>query len=70
MYTPTYSFTTKRASEINKDNSQAAIEAVAMKAAFESQGNTKHSREMTHVFAQSVINDDMFQLVVDEYRKL
>jgi len=65
-----YNFSTKRANEINANNELAKEEAIKMKASFEKQGNTKHSREMTHIWGQSIINDNMFDLVIKEYHKL
>ena len=69
-YNEVYNFSTKRANEINNNNSLAIEEAKIMKQAFNKQGNQKHTREMTHIFNQSVINDQMFALVVKEFKKL
>jgi len=65
-----YNFSTKRANEINADNSLAKEEALLIKKAFDKQKNQKHTREMTANYRQSVINDEMFDLVVKEFKKL
>jgi hypothetical protein len=65
-----YNFSTKRANEINANNDLAKEEALIMKTSFKKQGNEKHSREMTHIFNQAIINDKMFELVLEEYYKL
>lgn len=65
-----YNFTTKRANEINENNELAKEEAVVMKNTFEKQGNQKHTREMTTIWGQSLINDKMFDLVVEEFKKI
>lgn len=65
-----YNFSTKRANEINVNNELAKDEAITMKESFKKQGNTKHSREMAHIYGQASINDRMFDLVVKEYFKL
>lgn len=65
-----YNFSTKRANEINENNELAKEEALVMKAAFDKQGNQKHTIEMSHIYGQACINDRMFDLVVKEFRKL
>jgi|TARA_R110000851_G_scaffold308922_2_gene468114 hypothetical protein len=65
-----YNFREKRANEINANNELAKDEALNMKSAFKKQGDTKHGREMSHVYGQASINDRMFDLVVKEYFKL
>lgn len=62
-----YYFSTETANKINANNELAKGEAINMREAFKKQGNQKHSREMTHIYGQSVINDRMFDLVKKEY---
>jgi hypothetical protein len=65
-----YKFTVARAKEINADRSLVTEEADVMLKQFEKQGNRLHGRDMTHIYADSVIADKMFDLVADEFFRL